>query len=317
MESGRLDVDPADLDAWYNELQARIEGIPRQFIFNIDEGGRALFSERREIKVLVPLDYPDPSIRVPFDRHSKQSTMTACIAADGYRMKPFIVVDLVTAEAELSYFGYDSSNVCFASQENPFMTQRLFDLWAQEVFFPAIEERRGEFRYGGRILVLMDGLGSHHTPAFLDQCTGRGIEVLFQLPNSDQKPLDLLTTALVKQRFAASKFDHLSAPELNRVVRLLGAWFSASAPHHNVEAFMNLGLIPVERSGQFFLEFHAERARRVKRWPVRSTDTEPAPPTDTEPAPPTDTEPAPPTAIGRAFLPQEARRRVRLQRGRE
>jgi hypothetical protein len=30
---------------------------------------------------------------------------------------------------------------------------------------------------------------------------------------------------------------------------MLGAWFGASAPHRNVEAFMNVGLIPYERDG--------------------------------------------------------------------
>jgi hypothetical protein len=325
MESERVDVDPAALTAWFDELEAKIEGIPRQFIFNIDEAGSSEHGDKQEVKVLVPLDYPDPSIPVPFDRHSKRSMLTACIAADGYRMKPFIIVDRVTAEAELRIYGYDRKNVCFASQENAFMTKRLFDLWAQEVFFPAIEERRREFGYDGRVLVLMDRLGSHQTPAFLEQCTGRRIEVLFLFPHSSDETqhLDLLTFALLNQRFAASKFDRLSTWQSNPVVRILGAWFSASAPHHNVEAFMSLGLIPVKRSGQFFLALHRDQARRVRRWSVHPVDFEEAPPADTEPAPSPAISLRVRPAFGQAFIPRSrrslrrARRRLHLGGGME
>jgi hypothetical protein len=45
---------------------------------------------------------------------------------------------------------------------------------------------------------------------------------------------------------------------------MLGAWFGASATHHNVEAFMNVGLIPYERDGRFFLRMVHEKARRVR-----------------------------------------------------
>jgi hypothetical protein len=45
------------------------------------------------------------------DRHGRGSTITASIAADGYRARPFVIVELVTAEMELGYYGYNASNV--------------------------------------------------------------------------------------------------------------------------------------------------------------------------------------------------------------
>jgi hypothetical protein len=45
---------------------------------------------------------------------------------------------------------------------------------------------------------------------------------------------------------------------------MLGAWFAASALHHNVEAFMSMGLIDVERDGRFFFTVVPEKARRVR-----------------------------------------------------
>jgi hypothetical protein len=109
---------------------------------------------------------------------------------------------------------------------------------------------------------------------------------------SDQtQPLDLLTFALMKQRYSASKFQRLENPQSNQVVRILGAWFAASDPHHNVEAFMSLGLIPVQEGNEIFLAVDREKARRVRG--SQRTDG----------------------GIPRVELPSEAQRRVRLPTG--
>jgi hypothetical protein len=215
--------------------------------------------------VILPINFGGPSLPVPFDRHSKRSTFMACIAADGFRMKPFAIVDRVTAEKELQYYGYDASSVTLTSEVNTFMTTALFELWATTVFFPTIEQRLLDLAYDGIIVLLMDGLGSHHTNRFLAECNTRQIDVLFLIPHtSDQtQPLDFLTFALMKQGFSALKFNRLSNPQSDKVVRMLGVWSGASAPHHNVEAFMNVGLIPYERDGRFFLRVIPEKARRV------------------------------------------------------
>jgi hypothetical protein len=50
-------------------------------------------------------------------------------------------------------------------------------------------------------------------------------------------------------------------------------WFAASAPHHNIEAFMHAGLIPVERNEDFYLSVQHENARRcadIRRARARS-----------------------------------------------
>jgi hypothetical protein len=192
--------------------------------------------------------------------------MTACIAADGFRMKPFVIVDRVTSDREIKYYGYDKSNVTLVSQEHAFMTRKLFDLWGDEVFLPAVRERRAQFGYDGRVLLLMDGLGSHHTESFLGKCAQEGIEVLFLVPHaSDQiQPLDLLTFALMKQRFSSSKFTRLHSQQSNKLVRMLGAWFAASAPHHNVEAFISVGLVSFEAHGRFYLRVVRGETRRVR-----------------------------------------------------
>jgi hypothetical protein len=78
-----------------------VDGVPCEFLFNVDETGDSDHSDSREVRVIVSIDFGELSLPVPFDRHSKRSTFVACIAADGFRMKPFAIVDHVTAEKEL------------------------------------------------------------------------------------------------------------------------------------------------------------------------------------------------------------------------
>jgi hypothetical protein len=187
-------------------------------------------------------------------------------------MKPFVIVDRATVEAEVGLCGYDSSNVCLGPQENAFMTTRLFELWAREVFFPAVAQRRAEFGYTGRALLLLDGLGSHHTDEFLQTCASQNIDVLFLIPHSSDQtqPLDVLAFALMKRHFSGSRFSPLENPQSNRLVRILGAWSESSAPDHNIEAFVGTGQVPFEealRFGEYYLRVQGAAARCLRRWP--------------------------------------------------
>jgi hypothetical protein len=118
----------------------KLMGVSRRFVFNVDETGCSEHIDSHEMIVVVPIDYPDPSVPVPVNRPTQLSILTACIAADGYQMKPFIIVDRATLETEVGLCEYESSNAFLVSQENAFMTTRSFELWAREVFFPAVAE---------------------------------------------------------------------------------------------------------------------------------------------------------------------------------
>jgi hypothetical protein len=269
MEAERTAVDPAEIDRWFDDLTREIEGVPRQFILNVDETGCSEYSDAHEIKVIVPDSHPDDTIPVPVNRHSKRASMVACIAADGWRMKPFIILERKTIETDIVLYGYGETNVSMVHQENAFMTATLFDRWSDEVFFPAIEKRRLLFGYAGKVIVLMDGLGAHHTDTFLQQCEAKNVRVIFFVPHSSDQcqPLDLLTFALLKRHFSSSNFHRLENPQSNKVVKMLSAFFCATTPHLNVEAFMRLGLTPYVHGqpGEIYLRVDRELATRVRR----------------------------------------------------
>jgi hypothetical protein len=90
--------------------------------------------------------------------------------------------------------------------------------------------------------------------------------VIFLVPHSSHQtqPLDILTFALLDQRFSNSKFERLANAQSNKIVKMLGARFVASAPHDNVEGFMGIGLIPRADGEHYYLEVHPDKARRVQ-----------------------------------------------------
>jgi hypothetical protein len=94
------------------------------------------------------------------------------------------------------------------------MTTRLFELWARELVFPAVDAQRAEFDDRGRALLLLDRRGSHHTEGFLGACAERNIDVLFLFPHSSDQtqPLDVLTFGLMKRHFSGLRFSGFGSP---------------------------------------------------------------------------------------------------------
>jgi hypothetical protein len=135
MEAERAAADPDEIHAWFESLNSMVDGVPREFFFNMDETGCSDHSNGRDVRVIVPIDYREPSVPVPFGWHSKRSTLVVYIAADGFRMKPFAIVHRVTAEKELQYYGYDAYNVTLTSQANPVITITLLNC-GQRPFLP-------------------------------------------------------------------------------------------------------------------------------------------------------------------------------------
>jgi hypothetical protein len=270
MDKNRVHCDQAAVAAFYDELEAVVEEVPAEFIWNIDETGCDEWVDKaREYRVLVPDDYQDDWIHVAVDRHSKHSTLVGCIAADGSSMRPMIVVDRVTMEADLKLSGYDEDKLLMVSQPNAFMTTVLFEKWADEVFFPSIEERRRRTGYQGPCVLVLDGPGSHHSDAFLAECEDRNIYVIFLVPHSSDQcqPLDLITFALLKRYFRAFSFDQFETKQTNKVVKMMGAWYQATAPHQVVSAWTSMGIVPVlGPNGQRYVRVDRLRARAVRGW---------------------------------------------------
>jgi hypothetical protein len=104
----------------------------------VDETKCSEFSDAHEIKMIVPDSHPDETIPVPVNRHSQRASMVACIAADGYHMKQFIILERRTIEADIVLYGDGQFNASMVHQGNAFMMAALFDRWSDEVFSPRL-----------------------------------------------------------------------------------------------------------------------------------------------------------------------------------
>jgi hypothetical protein len=128
-----------------------VEGVPRQFIFNMDETGSSDYADRREITALVPARSTATSVPVPVDPHRLHRCRRVPNAAVRDRI------------AGLAYYAYDYHNVAIVSQENAFMTSSLFEIWA--------DERRRDLGYQGNVVLLLDGLGLARIAVSMSSCS--------------------------------------------------------------------------------------------------------------------------------------------------
>jgi hypothetical protein len=266
METERVEAKIEDIDDFYHELSAYLEDIPSSFVFIVDETGCQAWSDSHDCRVLVPESFSGNTIKIPVDRNSKRSTLVGCIAADGASLRPLIIVDRKTMEEDLHLYGYSEEKCIIVSQKNAFMTSSLFEYWAETIFFPWVEERRRVLGYQGPALLLIDGLGAHHTESFIEEASNRNITCLFFVPHtSDQcQPLDLVTFSLHKRFFSQMRFEHMKTAQSNKVIKILGSWFQATAPHHNVSAFMAMGLMPYRTQEGIFLKVDRTKATKVR-----------------------------------------------------
>jgi hypothetical protein len=174
MDRSRVHCNQRAVPDFYDELEAELTRSMLS-LFNVDESGCSEWADKpAEIIVLVPADFDKDHIFVPTDHPSKQSTMVGCIAGDGNAMKMMTIVDRVTMEYDLRLYGYDPRKVLMVSQS---MTTTLFAKWADEVFFPTIEDHRLKTDCQRPALLILDGYSSLRPPEFLIECEWRNIYV--------------------------------------------------------------------------------------------------------------------------------------------
>jgi hypothetical protein len=239
-------VSDEDLILWYKTMKILLKRIPAAFVFNMDETGCNEWVDSGKLTVVVPNTYEEDEIDVPVDRHSKRSTLTAAIAADGGVLKPFISVDRHTIDDDLLINGYFSSIVEIVHQENAFMSTYLFDQWANEIFFPSLKYKRLAVGYNGNALLIMDGFSAHESEAFRNNCMKSKVIISYLVPHSSDvtQPLDLITFGGLKLRFRNSTNNSETTVQTDKIVRMMQAWATSTIPHKNVAAFKAAGLIP-------------------------------------------------------------------------
>jgi hypothetical protein len=141
-EEERVMSSDEDIASYYSALRARLERVPAAFVFNVDETGCSKWTDKRELHVVVPDEEKADQIDIGVDRNCKRHTLTACIAGDGAIMRPFIIVNCKTIDRTLILRGHGKENVMFVHQAHAFMKRALFDIWMEQIFIPALIEKK-------------------------------------------------------------------------------------------------------------------------------------------------------------------------------
>jgi hypothetical protein len=197
---GNSGLDPAEIDLWFYRLVVPIEGLAHQFVGNIDEIGCSDSSDAHEVKVIVRDKYPEYTIPVPVNCHSKRASLIAYIAGDDSCMNPFIILERSMNETEIIRDEYSLSSIVMVPQENAHMTPHLFKRWAGEVLFPKPDHRRFDLRSTGKEVSLMNGFAAHHMDSPLDKCQEKRVDIVFFVSHSSDlcSLRDLLVFSLLK-----------------------------------------------------------------------------------------------------------------------
>jgi hypothetical protein len=93
MKMGRVMADSRAIDQLCANVRPLIVSLRRAFILSMDELGFADAADLTREIVVVPSDFADDRIRMPFDRSPQRATVVAGIAADGTSLKLLIVLD--------------------------------------------------------------------------------------------------------------------------------------------------------------------------------------------------------------------------------
>jgi hypothetical protein len=74
-DSEWFDMDASETGACHNIFGEKAMGICQRFLFKVHETGCSEHIDSHEVTVVIPIDYPDPSVPVPVNGHTKRSTL--------------------------------------------------------------------------------------------------------------------------------------------------------------------------------------------------------------------------------------------------
>ena len=247
MEDTRVFCSEEAINEFFGRLEEifSVAQIPSAFVMNIDEAGFDQFADRRRSRRIVPSSYPQKTVPTPVSRAEKHATLLAGICADGYCLKPMLVLQRDTMERELLRLGYTIDKVCYGHSETGFMNTALFLFWAEHAFLPEVRDRRAKLNYSGPALLLLDGFGVHHSAAFEAMCEEENIILLFYPPHSSDQlqPCDLGLFANQKRWSGNITVDSRLNRQTKQAIKILDSLRMAATPKNITGAFRKSGIV--------------------------------------------------------------------------
>lgn len=185
--------------------------IPDENIFNYDESG-FIMGQGNSSKVAVPSYKNRTYVKSTEGRDS--CTVIEAISMTGEALIPSIIFKGKTLRT--GWIADDAPDYYYSVSKCGYTSYWLSWRWLEEVFIPQVKKRTTN----GKILLIMDGHGSHKTKKFRETCEENSIIPLYLPPHSTHllQPLDLGIFGPLKSEYK-TKLKKLAGVLCDRPIR--------------------------------------------------------------------------------------------------
>ncbi len=249
-DEDRVNVNMADINNYYTDLEMRVNGVPASLVFNMDEAGQDDYVDTHSMKVIVDASYTKSFIKIPVRRSTKRSTLVHCICCDGSYSKPLVIIPRKTVDSILLK-KLTCQNVYLKFQSKGFTTTEIMKFWLKEIFFPFLdkkwEEEHQRTGYSGNAILILDGLAAHAAALKDFDLQSHHLIVQYLVPHSSHltQPLDLVTFSLQKLITIKKSVKTKLSTQADQIRNIIKGIQQASTSESIVGAFESAGIFHI------------------------------------------------------------------------
>lgn len=160
MEMARMEVPTNLIEENINQLRREIEGIPLEFIMNLDEMGQQEFEDAEVKTVIVPKGFSDSFAPYPIERKGDRSTVLVTINDLGVFGRPLFTVKRAFGDLEV-YKKLPLNSLEIVHTKKGYVNTRAFQLYIETIFIPTLLQMREAYNYQGPAILIMDDYEPH------------------------------------------------------------------------------------------------------------------------------------------------------------
>lgn len=248
LEDKRFQSSIIQIENNINQLKSSIQGIPIDFIFNLDEMGCSEYEDRQERTVIVPIQYKYSTAPYPVSRTEKHATCLACINLNGLFCPPQYVVQRSTIDSELYNF-LDPESIQIVNSESGYVNSQSLTNWFYNCFLAKLHKLREEKHYTGPALLIMDGYLAHYKSILNINLTQENLKIHYLVPHTSEQtqPLDLGIFAIAKRFMSNYKNNNELSRQTNQILKIHTALCQSTTMFHCRSAFKAIGIETIVR----------------------------------------------------------------------
>lgn len=277
MEKARAEVTRAELEEFYRQLAANIEGVLPESIVNLDEVGFSRKSRAAPLSCVIPSELEGCRIEyIPREDTDSTFTILAAVTLVGESLLPYIVAPVKSLPNEVLVNTTWVDRDCVLDfNRSGFANGMIVNQWYAKVFTPWLEKHRFTVKKGNIPVVLIcDGFSGHSSDELRSLTARDNVRLIFLPPHSSH-----LTQALDRYVFAGMKRSYGNAvPDAEivdrngrKINRMLKAFYSSCTSPFTIRAsWRDVGItglhdaegrsLGVEINGEKVITQHVELA---------------------------------------------------------